>query len=70
MNDALHTPTRMCRVCRVRRPKHELDRWVIRDGELIADPGQLEPGRGYYSCPANCSSQIRNKVGLKRKEKH
>ncbi len=70
MSHSPHTAIRMCRVCRERQPKAQLRRWVVREGELTHDESQKEPGRGYYSCPTDCSAQIRNKVGLKRKEKH
>ncbi len=65
-----HTPTRMCRVCRVRRPKNELERWVLEADQLKFDTNQVLPGRGYYSCPDGCSAQIHSKVALKRRKKH
>lgn len=52
-------PIRSCRVCRTKAAKLELERWVWRDGQLILDSRQQEPGRGWYSCKqADCSRRV------------
>jgi len=56
------TPERMCRVCRQHRPKAELQRWVITDRQLVADPAQRLPGRGYYTCEAERCREILPKM--------
>ena len=43
-------PIRMCRVCRTKAPKAELQRWVVQEGKLVADKAQRLPGRGVYIC--------------------
>lgn len=53
-----HIPTRSCRVCRVKRPKRQLARYVVTgepDKALVADPAQRLPGRGYYACSDRCA---------------
>jgi predicted RNA-binding protein YlxR (DUF448 family) len=46
-----HVPTRSCAVCRVARPKRELDRLVRgADGTVHHDPTGRAPGRGTYIC--------------------
>lgn len=60
-------PTRQCRVCRMRKPKLELLRWVIREGNLAQDPAQQLPGRGYYSCSPKCTAILPKTIkGLKK----
>ncbi|MCC7288819.1 DUF448 domain-containing protein [bacterium] len=59
---ATHIPTRTCRVCRRQAPKAELERWVIRDQELVLDNDKKLPGRGFYSCRSGCSNQIHQAV--------
>ena len=51
-------PERMCRVCRKHQPKAELRRWIILDGQLVADPAQRLPGRGYYTCGTERCQEI------------
>jgi uncharacterized protein len=41
-------PVRRCAGCGRRAPQHELVRFAVRDGELVA--GRTEPGRGTYTC--------------------
>ncbi|HVE80999.1 MAG TPA: DUF448 domain-containing protein [Candidatus Dormibacteraeota bacterium] len=43
-------PLRRCRVCRIQKPKGELMRWVKKNGTLMPDTTQRQPGRGYYVC--------------------
>jgi predicted RNA-binding protein YlxR (DUF448 family) len=51
-------PVRMCRVCRQRRPKAVLARWVLGDGGPVRDPKQVMSGRGVYTCSAACAEQL------------
>jgi predicted RNA-binding protein YlxR (DUF448 family) len=63
-----HIPTRTCAVCRVPRPKREMDR-VVRgqDGTVHRDPSGREPGRGTYIChePA-CRDPERGAAAVRR----
>ena len=47
-----HIPIRMCAICRKRRPKAELERFITGQGSAppLADPRQVLPGRGVYVC--------------------
>lgn len=47
-----HIPVRMCVVCRERRPKAELSRYVRSEkGQPpVFDPESKMPGRGMYVC--------------------
>jgi len=46
-----HVPTRTCAVCRVSRPKREMDRLVRgQDGRIHRDPTGRQAGRGTYIC--------------------
>lgn len=63
-----HTPIRTCRVCRTKNAKQALERWVIRDGELVLDNDIEYGGRGFYSCRSGCSTKIQQVVkSLKKK---
>jgi|GEM_PF-5243119 len=54
-----HKPQRMCRVCRQVKPKAELERRVLLDGELKLDTAHQLPGRGWYACQsATCQLKI------------
>lgn len=44
-----HAPVRTCAGCGARRAKHELLRFVARDGVLVA-AGPSTAGRGAYTC--------------------
>jgi uncharacterized protein len=41
-------PTRSCVGCGRKAPRHELLRFVAKDGRLVTGAG--EPGRGAYTC--------------------
>jgi len=32
-----------------------MTRWVLQNGDLVADAKQTAPGRGYYSCSERCA---------------
>lgn len=48
---AKHIPVRQCMACRSRRPKQELLRIVLSEGQPTIDPTGRKPGRGAYVCP-------------------
>ena len=51
-------PERNCIVCRQKKNKTALLRFVVEDQTLIFDPQYKEPGRGAYVCPQkNCFDQ-------------
>ncbi|TVM34271.1 YlxR family protein [Oceanidesulfovibrio marinus] len=53
-------PERTCTVCRAKRPKSELLRFVAGEDGLVPDPKQILPGRGCYVClHGECKSQLR-----------
>ncbi len=61
-------PVRMCRACRARHPQSELSRWVIRNGQLVADQARRFGGRGIYSCSETCATQLQGNIpSIKRK---
>jgi uncharacterized protein len=51
-------PRRTCCACREKRGKKELRRYVWRDGEIVADPAQILPGRGAYCCGEKRCQQL------------
>ena len=54
-----HGPERQCRVCRIRLPKTQLERWVITPTGLVLDSSRSLPGRGWYACSKpSCSRHI------------
>ncbi len=61
-----HVPLRRCRVCRAQAPKTELDRWVMQDGQLTADPTQTAPGRGYYTDSPACAERLPQVLNRKK----
>jgi uncharacterized protein len=66
-----HVPTRSCAVCRVSRPKREMDRLVrAADGIIHRDPTGRMPGRGTYLChepacrdPRAAAAAVRRALG-------
>jgi hypothetical protein len=51
----VHVPLRRCKVCRAQKAKADLQRWTLAHGALAADPNQIHPGRGYYTCSEKCA---------------
>jgi len=48
-------------------PRSSLERFVVRDGALVADPAGRLPGRGAYTCrDAACFEQARARGGFNR----
>lgn len=62
---AQSVPLRRCRVCYESRPKSMLQRWVIQDGQLVADPGAKLGGRGVYACSTEHSDKLQ-KMKIKK----
>jgi uncharacterized protein len=63
-----HIPTRTCAVCRIARPKREMDRLVrAQDGLIHRDPTGRSAGRGTYIChePA-CREPLRAALAVRR----
>ncbi|HSK94905.1 MAG TPA: DUF448 domain-containing protein [Candidatus Angelobacter sp.] len=66
-----HVPTRTCAVCRVPRPKREMDRLVrAPDGAIHRDPTGRRAGRGTYIChdpacrdPERAAQAVRRALG-------
>ncbi len=56
---------RMCRICRTKKPKTELTRWVEGPAGLIQDDQQRLPGRGIYSCSPECTNKL-TRIKVKR----
>lgn len=51
-------PVRMCRVCRARKPKADLTRWVRTAEGLEVDRLQRLAGRGFYTCKPECAEKL------------
>ncbi|MBI3961291.1 MAG: YlxR family protein [Deinococcus sp.] len=47
---ARHVPERRCVLCRASRPRPELVRLVVRQGQFHLDQSGRAPGRGAYVC--------------------
>lgn len=65
-----HVPMRMCVICRERRPKTTLARYVKDEqGNLIIDAPMTSPGRGWYVCDrAECHARFAKfRPGARRK---
>ena len=60
-------PERTCRVCRLRRPKSQLVRWVVGTDGLVKDPDYRMSGRGYYSCHGDHEALIAKTLKKGRK---
>jgi len=66
-----HIPTRTCAVCRISRPKRDMDRLVrTADGSIQRDPSGRLPGRGTYIChepacrePQAAAAAVRRALG-------
>ncbi|TKB10640.1 YlxR family protein [Desulforhopalus sp. IMCC35007] len=54
---------RTCCICRTKKPKYELQRFVWQDGKIQEDPGQTLPGRGAYCCTdVHCAELLTSKT--------
>lgn len=50
---------RMCRVCRTKKAKSALTRWVVGpDGHPLRDETQRLPGRGFYTDTPECIERL------------
>jgi len=57
---------RTCRVCRAKRPKAELTRWVFdATGQLVKDEVKRLSGRGIYTDSSECAEKV-TKMKVKR----
>lgn len=56
---------RMCRVCRAKRPKAELVRWVDSKAGWVRDDAQTMAGRGFYTDSVACAEKLA-KMKVKR----
>jgi len=55
-------PVRSCTGCGARRPKRELLRFTVKDGDVVADPHCRLGGRGWYICPdGDCLTKLERK---------
>ncbi|MBP0979749.1 MAG: YlxR family protein [Oscillospiraceae bacterium] len=55
-------PIRMCCVCRKHKQKNELNKFVIKDNDIIFDKFYKEFGRGAYICKdVCCLKKLKNK---------
>ncbi len=60
-------PERTCVGCRRVAPAHQLHRFVLVDGVLIADPARRMPGRGaWLHAILGCVSAARERGGFAR----
>ncbi|MBM9518706.1 DUF448 domain-containing protein [Desulforhopalus vacuolatus] len=51
-------PIRTCVVCRKKFGKSELERYVWREGKVVADPQKKMAGRGAYCCSSCCRERF------------
>lgn len=58
MATQVHTPVRQCRICRTRKPKAELTRWVKGESGWVQDEAMRLPGRGVYTCSPECAAKL------------
>jgi len=56
----------MCAICRTKKPKKKLFRFVIKNKETIFDKKKSELGRGFYICSKECwDSAVKKKKKIK-----
>lgn len=71
MTRTTHVPMRTCVVCRARKPKADLERYVCPanpEQGLQPDPGKKRPGRGFYTCKSpGCSGKLARFRGWRHK---
>lgn len=60
MPGTVHVPMRQCKICRTRRPKAELTRWVQLEGSWQRDETGKAPGRGAYTDSPECAAKLTN----------
>ena len=71
-SEFMNTPARTCVICRIKKPKSELFRFLVGSGsapqlrseQVSFDKGQKKLGRGFYICSEVCWD---NAVKKKRK---
>jgi predicted RNA-binding protein YlxR (DUF448 family) len=50
----VNVPERSCVICRTKKPKKELFRFVSKNGEVLFDESGVCSGRGFYICSKKC----------------
>lgn len=50
----MNIPERTCVICRTKKPKNNLFRFVVNNGEVEFDKTQKIQGRGFYICSSDC----------------
>ncbi len=58
---------RTCAICRTKKEKKKLFRFVVQDGKVLFDKEQKISARGFYICGRDCWEKARKK---KRKVKY
>lgn len=62
-SNAEHIPHRSCVVCRKKKAKSQLLRFIMLDSEVVVDIKGKLAGRGYYVCDDNdCLNRLDKKV--------
>ncbi len=61
-------PERTCVNCRLKAPKKELIRLVVKEGKIVLDEKGILPGRGAYLC-SNCVLKKEDSKVLKKLKK-
>ena len=52
---------RACVICREKKPKNELFRFLVRNGKVELDKDQKGLGRGFYICSRKCWEDAQKK---------
>lgn len=59
-------PERTCAICREKKQKENLFRFIIKDKKVVFDKEQDKLGRGFYICGQECwDTAIRKKKKIK-----
>lgn len=66
-SQAGHIPFRSCVICRTKKPKGKLLRFIFLDGEVSFDLRQKIETRGYYVCDDNSCIEKLEKWKSKKK---
>ena len=69
----MNIPERTCVICRTKKPKKELSRFLVTDGKVIFDKSQKGTGRGFYICSKECWDKAitkKRKIRIGSEAKH
>lgn len=58
MSGPVSVPVRQCKICRARKPKPELTRWVKASQGWFKDESGRAEGRGTYTCGPQCEQKL------------